>query len=83
METSGFADLKGGDIETNLAIANSVVTGTGPSGLVDTIVLNAAIGLWSTGKVIDVQSGISTARELLLGGAVAHKIADTRAYYES
>ena len=83
LETSGFADLKGGDIETNLAIANSVVTGTGPSGLVDTIVLNAAIGLWSTGKVIDVQSGISTARELLLGGAVAHKIADTRAYYES
>lgn len=83
LETCDFADLKGGDVETNLSIANSVVTGTGPKGLVDTIVLNAAIGLWSTGKAADVQSGIASARELLLGGAVAQKISDTRAYYES
>lgn len=83
LETCDFADLKGGDIETNLSIANSVVTGQGPHGLVDTIVLNAAIGLWSTGKVSDVKSGISGARELLLGGAVARKISDTRSYFKS
>lgn len=83
LETCDFADLKGGDIETNLSIANSIVTGKGPRGLVDTIGLNAAIGLWSTGKVSDVESGISAARELLLGGAVAQKMADTRTYFES
>ncbi|MDB4385004.1 anthranilate phosphoribosyltransferase, partial [Opitutaceae bacterium] len=62
---------------------NSVVTGQGPRGLVDTIVLNAAIGLWSTGKAPDVKSGIAVARDLLLGGAVAQKISDTRSYFES
>lgn len=83
LKASEFADLKGGDVETNLSIANSVITGKGPSGLEDTIVLNAAIGLWSTGKATDVQSGLSLARELLLGGAVSQKISDTRAYYDS
>jgi anthranilate phosphoribosyltransferase len=49
--------------------------------LVDTIVLNAAFGLWTTGRCESVQTGIPLARDLLLGGAVRQKIADTRAYY--
>ena len=81
LESTDFADLKGGDVATNLAIVAGILGGRGPRGLVDTIVLNAAIGLWATGKVDQVQDGLQGARDLLLGGAVAKKISDTRAYF--
>ena len=78
-----FEELKGGDVAENLAKVDQILAGHGPAGLVDTIVLNAAIGLWTTGEVGSVRDGIEPARELLLGGAVAQKIANTRAYYQS
>jgi anthranilate phosphoribosyltransferase len=51
--------------------------------LVDTIALNAAVALWIVGRVPTVRDGIGPARELLLGGAVAQKIAATREFYRS
>ena len=46
-------------------------------------VLNAATGLWISGRVADVREGLAPARELLLGGAVARKIAATREFYRA
>jgi anthranilate phosphoribosyltransferase len=60
-----------------------MLAGGGPAGLVDTIVLNSALGLWITGRVSHVREGIPIARELLQGGAVAAKIAATREFYRS
>lgn len=81
METAPFPDLQGGDLAANLALTEAVLDGKGPPGLVDTIVLNAAVGLWITGRVDDVRAGLAPAQELLVGGAVARKIAATREYY--
>ncbi len=81
LSPTGFDDLKGGSVEENLAIVEAILNGRGPRGLVDTIVLNAAIGLWTTGKTDSVEAGLPVARDLLLGGAVRQKIADTRAYF--
>jgi len=78
-----FAELQGGDLATNVAIVDALLAGRGPAGLVDTIVLNAAVGMWIVGKVSSVTEGIGPARELLLGGAVAKKIEATKAYYLS
>ena len=78
-----FTELTGGDLPANLALTEAILAGRGPGGLVDTIVLNAAIGLWITGRNPQVRDGIAPARELLLGGAVAKKIADTREFYRS
>jgi hypothetical protein len=83
LSPAGFDDLKGGSVEENLSIADALVKGRGPQGLVDTIVLNAAIGLWSTGKVESVQAGLPLAREALLGGAVRNKISDTKQFFSS
>ena len=76
-----FTELLGGNLEENLALTDAVLAGRGPAGLVDTIVLNAATGLWITGRVASVRDGLAPARELLLGGAVAGKIAATREFY--
>ena len=78
-----FADLLGGDLPTNLAIVEAILAGRGPAGLVDTIALNAATGLWITGRVPTVRDGLGLAREQLLGGAVRAKIAATREFFAS
>jgi anthranilate phosphoribosyltransferase len=76
-----FADIAGGDVAANLAIALALADGDGPRGLSDTIALNGAVALWVAGARPDVRSAIGEARELLLGGAVRRKISDTRDFY--
>lgn len=78
-----FADLVGGDVAANVARVDTILDGHGPAGLVDTIVLNAAVGMWIVGRVSSVREGLAPARELLLGGAVRQKIAAAREFYRS
>jgi anthranilate phosphoribosyltransferase len=80
---SPWADLQGGDLPTNLALVEAILAGRGPAGLVDTIVLNASVALWISGRTARPSAGLGAARELLLGGAVRRKIADTREFYGS
>jgi anthranilate phosphoribosyltransferase len=83
LPVSPFSDLAGGDLAGNLALVDAILAGRGPTGLVDTIVLNAAVALWITGKTADVRDGLGLAREHLLGGGVQRKIAATREFYRS
>jgi anthranilate phosphoribosyltransferase len=83
LRPSPFVHLQGGDVAANLALTETVLSGRGPAGLVDTIVLNSAAGLWISGRVDSIQAGLAPARDLLLGGAVARKIAATREFYRS
>lgn len=83
LERAPFTDLLGGDIAANLALTEAILAGRAPRGLVDTIILNAAAGLWVMQRAPDIRSGVPIARELLLGGAVAKKIAATRDFYRS
>jgi hypothetical protein len=77
-----FADLLGGDVAANLALTDAILDGqAAPAGLADTMVLNAAVGLWICGRVPDVRSGLAQAKELLLGGAVRAKIAATKEFF--
>jgi len=78
-----FSELQGGDLAANLAIVDAVLAGRGPAGLVDTIVLNAAVGLHAVGRTASVREGIAPARELLLGGAVRARIAATKEFYRA
>ena len=81
LPVSPFAQLQGGDVVANVAITDAVLAGRGPAGLVDTIALNAAVAMWIVGKTSEVRDGVELARDLLLGGAVAKKIAATREFY--
>lgn len=83
LQAAPFDELRGGDVTANLAAVEAILAGRGPAGLVDTIVLNAAVALHITGRTPDVAAGVPQARELLLGGAVRAKIAATREFYRS
>ncbi len=76
-----FSDIAGGDVEANLATATALAAGGGSRGLVDTIALGSATALWLAGGRPSVGEAIGEARDLLLGGAVRQKIADTRDFY--
>ncbi len=78
-----FADLQGGDLETNKAIVEALLAGRAPAGLVDTIVFNTAAAMWITGRTASLRDGIDPARELLLGGEVRAKIAATREFFHA
>jgi anthranilate phosphoribosyltransferase len=78
-----FADLAGGDVTANLALVDALLAGRAPQGLVDTIVLNAAVAMWIVGQTANVREGLAPAREALLHGAVQRKIAATREFYRS
>lgn len=83
LPTAPFAELKGGDVTTNREIVDRLLAGRGPRGLVDTIALNAAAGLFVTRRVNEIRDGVALARDLLLGGKVAAKIAETRDFYRA
>jgi anthranilate phosphoribosyltransferase len=76
-----FAELQGGDLAANLGLTEAILAGRAPAGLVDTIALNAAVGLWICGRNADIRSGLAQARDLLLGGAVRRKITATREFF--
>ena len=76
-----FEDLVGGDLAANLAIVDELLAGRGPTGLADTIALNAAVAMWIVGRTASVREGVPLARELLTSGAVKRKIAATREFY--
>lgn len=76
-----MGDLVGGDAAQNRDLLQAVVEGRGPAGLTDTIVLNAALGLWIVGRTGGAAEGVPLARNLLLGGAVKRKIADTQKFW--
>ncbi len=81
LPTAAFDDLRGGDVTANLATVEALLAGRGATGLVDTIVLNAAAALYVVGKTKAIADGLGPARELLLAGAVRAKIAATREFY--
>jgi len=83
LQPASFSELQGGDLPRNLALVDSLLTGKGPRGLEDTIVLNTAISLWLVGKTEKIEDGLAPARELLVGGAVRRKIEDTRQFYRN
>jgi anthranilate phosphoribosyltransferase len=83
LEAAPFAELQGGDVATNLAITEALMTGRGPKGLVDSIAFNAGIAMWLVGHSAAISDGIAFSRELLISGDVARKVAQTRAFFGS
>lgn len=78
---AGAADLQGGNAEENKAILEEILRGNGRSGLVDTLVLNAAAAFLILEKVDSLAEGCALAREVLLGGALRAWLAKAQAFY--
>lgn len=79
-----FSDLSGGDLEENLKTMHDLLSGEAgsvPSGLRDTVLLNAGTALWVAGKAEDLKGGVQLADELLSSGAVAKWLEEAQSFY--
>ena len=66
-------DLRGGDRETNCAIARSILSGArGPQR--DIVLVNAAAALVAAGKAHDLREGVALAAESIDSGAAMRKV---------
>jgi anthranilate phosphoribosyltransferase len=68
LPTVAPSELQGGDVATNVAIADAVLGGA-PGPAADIVALNAAAGLYAADAVGDLGAGLDRAREVLLSGA--------------
>lgn len=85
LESCAFSDLAGGDVVANLSILNALLSGTSgpdvPTGLRDTVLLNAGAALWVAGRVSSLKEGVGQARELIESGAVREWLERAQAFY--
>lgn len=65
--------IKGGNAKENASITRSVLEGE-PGAYMDTVLLNAGIGLYAHGTATTIQSGIEMARESILSGKALAKL---------
>lgn len=71
-------DLRGGDLERNVAIARAVLEGEGGPRR-DVVLLNAAAALWVAGKAGDLREGVSLAAGAIDSGGASRLVDRLRA----
>ena len=76
------SQIEGGDAKENAAILVSVLKNE-PSPYLDTVLLNAALGLFANGKVPSIKSGIAVARESIASGAALERLNTLYEYSKS
>lgn len=81
LEPAPFSDLAGGNAAANAAILARLVAGDAPRGLVDTVAINAAAGLYVAGRYSSIREAVPEARDLLVGGAVAAWLKRARTFF--
>jgi anthranilate phosphoribosyltransferase len=70
LRISSVADLQGGTPLDNAATFRDLLNNQGPTGLLETMYLNAGFSLWLCGLASSIEEGIAKASELLRTGAV-------------
>ncbi len=68
------AELRGGDVATNLDRLRTVLSGRERSAATDAVALNAAAALVVAGRADDLASGLASAREVLASGAAGARL---------
>ncbi len=83
LASATVADLKGGDVEENVAILRSVLQGKGTAAQMDAVALNAALVLTVGERVTEVSEGVAVARSVLQSGAAWEKLEALVAYLKA
>lgn len=73
LPTYSLADIRGGDAKENAEILLNVLKGK-PGPYLDTVLLNAGLGLFASGKATSIKDGISLARESIMSGAAMERL---------
>ena len=75
------SELAGGGVSENLNLLNALFSGEAPTGLFDTVCLNAGTSLWIADRAESIEEGIALAKDLLLGGKVRSWLQRAKNFY--
>ena len=75
-EPSSIQELKGGDAAANALAITDLFLGRSTPGLRDTVIVNTAYAIITSGKIGDFSDAVALARESLSSGAAASKLKD-------
>jgi anthranilate phosphoribosyltransferase len=81
MDTYPFEHLRGGDLERNLQIMQSLLDGKGPEGLQATILMNASVAFLTSGRTKSLEEGVELAQSLLSDGVVTKWISRVSSFF--
>ncbi|MGC6423836.1 MAG: anthranilate phosphoribosyltransferase [Lentimonas sp.] len=79
------SELAGGDVSENLATMKTLLSGVTselPTGLVNSVLVNAGAAFWIAGKANDLTAGVEQARNVLESGAVAAWLERVQEFYK-
>lgn len=82
LKTCSMAELKGGDINENVKIMNSLLSSSATEGLTNTVLLNAGAGFWISGKASNCEEGIELARKTLKDNTVSKWLSRVEAFWK-
>ena len=71
--------IRGGNAKENAEILLNVLNGT-PGAHLDTVLLNAGIGIFANGKAKTIKDGIDIAKESIFSGAARHRLEQLMTY---
>lgn len=78
LEPAANQELKGGDARQNAAIIENILNGSEKGPKLDAVLLNAAAGLFISGKARDMKDGVKLARGLIEDGSAHGKLQELR-----
>lgn len=83
LSVARLEDLIGGDAKANRELLQLVLDNRAPTGLTDSILLNAGFAFYTAGESDSVEDGILLARDLLRAGTVKNHVAKIADFYRS
>ena len=82
METQPLKAIQLSESDDPLAIFLEVIEGRGTVAMTDIVALNTGALLWTAGLFDSIKEATAVAKQAILDGAVAKKLADIQEYYQ-
>jgi len=79
---SPVKDIEGGDLSQNLQIMEQLLNGSAPTGLTNSILMNASLAFFTIGRTKNLEEGMELAKKLLTDGTVKTWLGKVTAFFK-
>ena len=81
-QSTPIEDIAGGNMEQNLALLNQLLSDEAPEGLTQSVLMNASLAFFATGKTNNFEEGVELAKKLLRDGVVKNWLSKITQFFK-
>lgn len=81
-QSTPVEDIAGGNMEQNLTLLNQLLSDEAPEGLTQSVLMNASLAFFATGKTNDFEEGVELAKKLLRDGVVKNWLSKITQFFK-